>query len=266
MTPFRALLAWISLLAVAFLNGALRQFAYPSTLGDFASRQVAAGIGAVAFGFVIWFILRRWPILRAWQAWATGAFWAGLTVAFEVALVRGSGRPWQDVVEQYALWKGSLWPLLVLWVLLAPATISSLQRSRIAVGPALGWAVVSWIACGLVFALARAFLGVDAAVAIHLVAAPVIGAMATLLLWNHPRHPGVGATALTLAGTAASLDAIVVAPFLERSYAMFGSPAGTWLPLALILASSALTGTLLLRPAIRGSSQPGSRARRRRWN
>ena len=252
MTPFRALLAWFVLLAVAFLNGALRQFAYPSTLGDFAARQVAAGIGAVAFGFVIWFILRRWPTAPAWKAWATGAFWAGMTVAFEIALVRGSGRPWQDVVDQYALWRGSLWPLLVLWVLVAPAAISALQRSRIAVGPTLGWAVVSWMACGLVFAVARALLGVDAAVAIHLFAAPVIGALATVLLWNHARHPGVAGTALTLAGTAAGLDAIVVAPFLERSYAMFGSPAGTWIPLALILASSALTGSLLSRPAARG--------------
>jgi hypothetical protein len=67
--------------------------------------------------------------LPAWKAWATGAFWASLTVVFEVALVRGSGRPWQDVVDQYALWKGSLWPLLVLWVLVAPAAISALQRS-----------------------------------------------------------------------------------------------------------------------------------------
>jgi hypothetical protein len=53
-------------------------------------------------------------------------------VAFEVALVRGGGRPWDDVIAQYALWKGSLWPLLVLWVLAAPAALSALQRSGIA--------------------------------------------------------------------------------------------------------------------------------------
>jgi hypothetical protein len=132
MTPFRAVLSWFVLLAVAFLNGAVRQFAYPSTLGDFAARQVAAGVGAVALGVTIWFILRRWPLSRAPQAWATGALWAALTVAFEVALVRGGGRPWDDVIAQYALWKGSLWPLLVLWVLAAPAALSALQRSGIA--------------------------------------------------------------------------------------------------------------------------------------
>jgi proline iminopeptidase len=72
--------------------------------------------------------------------------------------------------------------------------------------------------------------------------------MATLFLWSHPRHPGVLGTAAVLAGGAALLDAIVVAPFLERSYAMFASLAGTWLPLALIFGASAATGALLSRP------------------
>jgi hypothetical protein len=247
MTPVRAVLSWFVLLVVAFLNGAVRQFLYPSTLGDFAARQVAAGVGAVALGVTIWFILRRWPLARAPQAWATGALWAALTVVFEVALVRGGGRPWDDVIGQYAIWKGSLWPLLVLWVLAAPAALSALQRSGVAVGPALRWAVAGWIACGLVFALARAVLGVEAAIVIHLLAAPVIGAAVTVLLWNHPRHPGVAGTAATLAGTAALLDAIVVAPFLERSFDMFSSVAGTWIPLALIFAASAATAAWLSR-------------------
>ena len=91
----------------------------------------------------------------------------------------------------------------------------------------------------------------DAAVVIHILAAPLIGATVTLLLWNHPRHPGVLATAATLAGGAALLDAFLVAPFLERSFAMFGSPAGTWIPLGLIFAASAATAALLSRPAAR---------------
>jgi hypothetical protein len=251
MTPFRAILSWLVLLAVAFLNGALRVFAYPSTLGDFAARQVAAGVGAVAFGVAIWIVLRRWPLARASQAWATGALWVVLTVAFEAALVRGGGGTWDDVLSQYAIHRGSLWPLLVLWVLAAPAALSRVQRSSVTVGPMLRWAITGWIACGLTFVLARAAFGVSAAVAIHLVAAPVIGAAVTILLWSHPRHPGALATAAALAGTAALLDAIVVAPFLERSFAMFASPAGTWIPLALIFAASAATARILSRPAAR---------------
>ena len=249
MTPLRAFLAWLVLLAVAFLNGTIRVLAYPSTLGDFAARQVAAGVGAVALGVAIWLVVARWPLAHGRQAWATGALWAVLTVVFETAMVRGAGRPWGDVLSQYALWEGSLWPLLVLWVLAAPAVLSALRRSGVAVGPTLRWSVAAWIACGLVFALARATWSVDAAVAIHLVAAPLIGATAARFIWTHSGHPGVLATAATVAGTMAVLDAIVVAPFLERSFAMFASPLGTWIPLALILAASAATAALLARPA-----------------
>ena len=256
MTPFRALVSWIALVAVAFLNGALRQLAYPPALGDFAARQVSTGVGAVAFGAAIWFLLRRWPLATSRNAWATGALWAALTVLFELALGLGGGGSWSEVLGQYALWRGSLWPLLVLWVLAAPVALSALQRARVAVGAALGWATAGWVACGATFGVARAAFGVDAAVWIHLAAAPFIGAAATWLLWRHPRHPGAAATAFTMAGTAALLDAILVAPFLERSYAMFASPAGTWIPLALILAASAATAGWLARREPAGASRP----------
>jgi len=93
----------------------------------------------------------------------------------------------------------------------APAALSALQRSRVAVGPALGWAVVGWIGCGLVFALARAAFGVNVAVGIHLLAAPFIGATVTFLLWNHPSHPGVTGTASTL-GMPAALQSTTSVP------------------------------------------------------
>jgi hypothetical protein len=253
MTPARAFLAWLLLVAVAFLNGTLRVFAYRDALGDFAAAQVSAGVAAVAFGVAIWLVLRRWPIPSARNAWATGSFWAVLTVAFELVLTLRGGGSWQDVADQYALWRGSLWPLLVLWVLAAPAALSALQRSGVAAGPTLRWAVAGWAACGLTFMLARAALGVDAALVTHLLAAPAIGATVTLRLWHHPHHPGVLGTASTLAGTAALLDAIVIAPFLERSFEMFASPAGTWIPLALLLAASAATAATLSRREARSA-------------
>ncbi len=105
--------------------------------------------------------------------------------------------------------------------------------------------MLGWAACGLTLAVVRALAGLAPALAVHLAVAPVIAGAATALVWRHPRHPGPAATAATLAGTAALLDAIVVAPFLERSFVMFGSVAGTWLPLALIFAASAATGVAL---------------------
>jgi hypothetical protein len=56
--------------------------------------------------------------------------WAALTVVFEAAMMLAGGRPWSDVTEQYALWHGSLWPLLVLWIAVAPAALSPDARAR----------------------------------------------------------------------------------------------------------------------------------------
>ncbi len=38
------------------------------------------------------------------------------------------------------------------------------------------------------------------------------------------------------------LDFFVVATFIERSYAMFATPPGTWIPFALIFAATYLAG------------------------
>jgi hypothetical protein len=122
------LLSWLVLLVFAFLNGTLRVLVYPATLGDFAARQVAACVGAVMLGAVMWFLLRRWPVASARQAWGVGALWAGLTVVFEAGLVRASGRPLSEALAQYALWRGSLWPLLVGWILVAPYLMTRLHQ------------------------------------------------------------------------------------------------------------------------------------------
>lgn len=259
MTPLRALLSWLILLAIAFLNGAVRQLAYPHALGDFAARQVSAGVAAVAFGACIWSLLRRWPPRGAPQAWKTGALWAALTVVFEIGMMIAEGQSWRAIADSYALWRGSLWPVLVLWLLVAPAALRAVQRSGVAVGPALGWSIAGWLVCGLVFALGRAAFGVDAALVIHLLAAPVVGAAATWLMWRHPRHPGIAATALAVSATPALLDAIVVAPFVERSFSMFASAPGTWIPLGLIFASSAVTAGWLAHGRLAETTPPPAR-------
>ncbi len=117
-----------------------------------------------------------------------------------------------------------------------------------ALGAAAGWGVATWAACGLTMMVGRAAFGLEAALAIHLAAAPAISVVATVLCWNHRRHPGPVATATFMAGVPAALDALVVAPLLERSYAMFASPVGTWDPLALIFLASLATARLLSRP------------------
>ncbi len=87
---------------------------------------------------------------------------------------------------------------------------------------------------------------------IHAIVAP---AAFGILTWRHTKaHPNTSAGSLALAmlGIVVGLDALLVAPFLERSYAMFRSVLGTWLPFALIFAST----YVVARRTGRGDSLP----------
>jgi len=136
-------------------------------------------------------------------------------------------------------------------LLVLPALVYVAARRSAALAPTLRWGVIAWGACGLVFGGARALWGMEIALWLHLGAAPLIAYTATLCLWNNPRHPRPVPAAALLIGTVFCLDLLLVAPFFERSFRMFESLLGTWLPMSLIAITSLLTGFLLSMPAER---------------
>ncbi len=56
-------------------------------------------------------------------------------------------------------------------------------------------------------------------------------------------------TALLFLGFVVFMDVFVVALLIQKSFEMFTSLLGTWIPFALIFLSTYLTGLYLLRPA-----------------
>lgn len=105
--------------------------------------------------------------------------------------------------------------------------------------------VIGWAICGASIGIGRRWVSMDATLVIHAVVAPLVFGFLT---WNHLRrhpHSRRGAIALTMLGIVVGLDALVVAPFFERSYAMFRSVLGTWIPFGSILASSYIVGRLM---------------------
>jgi hypothetical protein len=81
----------------------------------------------------------------------------------------------------------------------------------------------------------------------HAVGAPIIFAAVTahLFLRSGGRPPIV--VAGTFTAIVVALDALIVAWLIQRSFAMFSSVLGTWLPFALIFVSVFVTGALLWR-------------------
>src|SRR5918997_1781576 len=62
---------------------------------------------------------------------AVGAFWLVLTVLFEFGFGRGvDGKSWSDLLADYNLAEGRLWPLVLAWLALGPF---ALRRAEVAV-------------------------------------------------------------------------------------------------------------------------------------
>jgi hypothetical protein len=121
VTYGRALLVWAALFAVAFANGAFRELVLRRRMGELAAHQLSVVTGITAFGFAIAAAGRLWPFASAGQAWRTGLLWAALTIAWEFVfghyIMRHS---WESLLADYHIWKGRLWPLVLLWVAVAP--------------------------------------------------------------------------------------------------------------------------------------------------
>ena len=105
-------------------------------------------------------------------------------------------------------------------------------------------ALVLWGACGGVIAIGRRLWSIDTTLRVHLAAAMIfafLGAAAHRAV-APDFDPLLRAAAITT--IVMLLDALVVAPLFERSYAMFRSVIGTWLPFAAIFSACWAAGVL----------------------
>jgi len=110
-----------------------------------------------------------------------------------------------------------------------------------------GLGLALWGGCGAVMAAGRRLWTLDTALRVHLVAAPLIAFLLSALhQWLAPEFSSL-LRATLMTGFVVILDALVVAPVFERSYAMFRSVIGTWLPFAVIFVASYAAGILIPR-------------------
>ena len=113
----------------------------------------------------------------------------------------------------------------------------------VALANLLGPALVGWALCGVTIAVGRAVTSLRNALVVHAVAAPIIFGAASLVYFSRAPYTTPLETAVIYTALVIVLDLAVVATIIERSYAMFASILGTWLPFALIFAATYSAGT-----------------------
>ncbi len=106
----------------------------------------------------------------------------------------------------------------------------------------LGLALIGWAICGATIGVGRQLVSLRTTLIVHAVVAPLSFALLTWLYFRLFPSSSSLRVAFTMLAVVIGMDALLVAPFLERSYAMFTSVLGTWLPFASIFAASLLVG------------------------
>lgn len=125
----RYLVGWFVLLAVAMVNGGLREITYGKYVSELAAHQISCVIGILLFAVVIHQYVRLWPPASAREAWRIGLFWMALTVAFEFLFFHYvGGHSWEVLLANYDMSAGRLWPLILLWVAVAPYVFYHFSR------------------------------------------------------------------------------------------------------------------------------------------
>jgi hypothetical protein len=132
VSPRRAwTIAWLGGSALGVANGALRELAYENRVGDRAAHQLSAvSLGALLGGYFA-LLQRRWPIPTRREALEIGATWAALTAAFDFGFGHYVDRkPWQELLDDYDLRRGQVWPLLLAWIAAGPTVARELSGRR----------------------------------------------------------------------------------------------------------------------------------------
>ncbi|MBH0203699.1 MAG: hypothetical protein HP496_15700 [Nitrospira sp.] len=112
----------------------------------------------------------------------------------------------------------------------------------------LGHAVVGWALCGAVVWVGNALVDMETALIAHAMAVSLIFAGVAWLYHKRFGYTTSTQTAFIFLTVVVLLDVFLVALLIERSFAMFRSKMGTWIPFALIFAATYLTGHVLQSP------------------
>ena len=116
----RQLLGWLALPVAAVVNGGLRDVTYGKRMGRTASHSLAVLPLIVAILTWASALERRWPLPSRRAAVRVGLLWLGLTLVFEFGMGAVRGTPREELLAEYDVRRGHLWPLVLPAAALAP--------------------------------------------------------------------------------------------------------------------------------------------------
>lgn len=111
---------WLPMIAVAFVNATIRELIFTKHFSKFRSQQISTLTLIIFCTIYVWFVYPYLHFQNKHQPFITGGIWVVLTVLFEFALGKITKHSWNEMLQQYNIGKGNIWPLFLLWLFLLP--------------------------------------------------------------------------------------------------------------------------------------------------
>lgn len=121
-------LYWLPMIIIAFANGTFRQFVLLKYMDSLKAHQLSTVILIVLCSVYTLLVFPQLSLTHGKQAFVLGLLWMVLTVLFEFTLGRLSNKPWSELLQDYNLLKGHIWPVFLCCLLLLPYTIYCLKK------------------------------------------------------------------------------------------------------------------------------------------
>ena len=129
-TSRRWTVAWAGGSVLGIANGVVRERVLRRRLDEPRANRLSAFSLIALLALYFDRLQRRWPIRTARRAAEIGATWAALTVLFEFGFGHYVDRKsWEELVANYDVRSGHLWPLVLLWIGVGPAVARSARRA-----------------------------------------------------------------------------------------------------------------------------------------
>jgi hypothetical protein len=130
-------------------------------------------------------------------------------------------------------------------------TMNTVQIKRF--GVVLAFALVAQMLCWTIMIVGRSVTSLDNTLIAHAIGAPIIAVVVSSVYYTRFNYTTPFQTAIVFVSVVIAMDFFIVALMIERSFAMFASPIGTWIPISAIFLATYVTGLY-----VRKHTSPGS--------
>lgn len=128
MTILKYTIAWLFLVIIGILNGAIRTIVYGPIMSELAAHQISSVTGMILIGLVTWLLSLKWKIPSERHALIIGSIWLVLTIVFEFVFGHYvMGHPWSRLLHDYNLLQGRLWSLVLVFSMMVPYLIYKMR-------------------------------------------------------------------------------------------------------------------------------------------